>query len=110
MKYKIHDLAGIVIIFVIILIVAVFIIDSVNYVNFGTKKGEVIDKEYHAAYVTYTSSYVNNGVINIPVQHPEKYSIKLKKVVNGKEKTVWIDVSKEAYEKVKIGDIYGGNK
>ena len=61
-----------------------------------------IDKEYHSAWVSYTSSYVNGSTISIPVTHPQSWSIKIQK----DDKDLWIDISESEYNQIKIGDCY----
>lgn len=96
-------LSAIIIIGILMLIIGNVITD----INYGTKTGKVIDKRYNSSYVTYSHSSVNNVNVNIPVTHPESYQIKISKIENGKEKSIWIDITKEEYNKIKIGDSYG---
>lgn len=71
-------------------------------VDFGTKQGIVIDKKYHSAWVSYSSSFVNGGTISIPVTHPQSWSIRIQK----DDKDLWIDVSESEYNQINIGDCY----
>lgn len=96
---------GFIEIFAILFIALVsFLIGFMIYknVSFGTKQGIVIDKEYHSAWVSYTSSYVNGSTISIPVTHPQSWSIKIQK----DDKDLWIDISESEYNQIKIGDCY----
>lgn len=71
-------------------------------ISFGTKQGIVIDKQYHAPWVSYNTSNVNGNHISIPVTHPQSWSIKIKK----DDKELWIDVSENEYNNLSIGDCY----
>ncbi len=96
---------GFIEIFAILFIALVFfLIGFMIYknVSFGTKQGIVIDKEYHSAWVSYTSSYVNGSTISIPVTHPQSWSIKIQK----DDKNLWIEVSESEYNQINIGDCY----
>lgn len=84
--------------FIILLISFVFYKEY----SFGAKQGIVIDKEYHSAWVSYTSSYVNGSTISIPVTHPQSWSIRIQK----DDKDLWIDVSESEYNQIDIGDCY----
>ncbi len=70
--------------------------------SFGTKTGVIIDKKYHASWVSYSTSYVNGSTINVPVTHPQSWSIKIQKG----NKDLWIDVSESEYNNLSIGDCY----
>lgn len=80
-------------------------------IDYGTKQGTIIDKKYNASYTTTThsTSYIGKSTISIPTTkyHPENYNIKIQKKDNGKTKECWIQITKEEYEKYKIGDYYG---
>lgn len=106
-------LTYIIIAITIIIIVALFgIIGCSIYtdIDYGTKQGTIIDKKYNAAYTstTYTSTYTGKTTISIPVTryNPENYNIKIQKEDNGKTKECWVQITKEEYNKYKIGDYY----
>lgn len=90
--------------FIIIGIFAMIFIEIRQDVEYGIHEGQVIDKSYHSA---YTTRYYNSNSISIPQYHPESYQIKIQKEVNSKTKTVWINVDKDTYHNIKIGDYYG---
>ena len=74
-----------------------------NNIEYGTKEGIVIDKNYTAAYTTMQRS----GNITFPQYHPERYSIKIRKEVEGKNKSIWINVDQITYHNINVGDYYG---
>ena len=74
-----------------------------NDIEYGTKEGIVVDKNYTSAYTTIQ----NSGNITFPQYHPEHYSIKIQKEVEGQSKSVWINVDQITYHNINIGDYYG---
>lgn len=115
MKEKLGDVF-IVIIFIITVVVIVGLIIGIgtviiNDIDYGVKEGVIIDKQYEPAYTytTYTNNYVGNSTIRIPQQNyvSERYRVKIQKEIEGKEKSIWINITKEEYEKYKIGEYYG---
>lgn len=99
--------ASILIIIVVILFIGHYIY---SYASYGAKEGTIIDKHYNPAYtyVTTTTSYVNGNSVNIPTQHyqAETYTFTIQKEINGKIKTVTINVTKEEFEKFNIGEYF----
>ena len=97
--------ALIVIIAIIITIamIAMIVILIKNDIEYGTKEGTVIYKNYTSAYTTMMRS----GNITFPQYHPESYSIKIQKEVEGKEKSIWINVDQTTYHNINVGDYYG---
>ena len=90
----------------IITIMSTFLIIGIiikNNIEYGTKEGTVIDKNYTSAYTTMQTS----GNITFPQYHPENYSIKIQKEVEGKEKSIWINVDQITYHNINVGDYYG---
>lgn len=71
-------------------------------INFGEHTGNIVDKQYYAAYVSYTDSNVNGNYISIPTTHPQRWTIKIQK----NSKTLWIDVSEKEYNELNVGDCY----
>lgn len=102
MKQKGFILIEILAILVILLIVGVIGYSIYEEVSFGAKTGVIIDKKYHASWVGFQTSRVNNVTINIPVTHPQSWSIKIQK----DNKELWIDVSESEYNSLNIGDCY----
>ncbi len=89
----------------ILIIIGIFAILGVSIyknIDFGTKQGIVIDKQYHAPWISYNNSYLNGNHLIIPVTYPESWSIKIKKG----DKELWIDVSESEYNSLKIEDCY----
>lgn len=70
--------------------------------DYGTMEGQVIDKKYTSAYITMMIS----ESITVPQYHPENYAIKLQKEVSEEMKSIWINVDKETYHKINVGDYY----
>lgn len=70
--------------------------------DYGTREGQVIDKKYTSAYTTMMRS----GRITVPQYHPENYAIKIQKEVSEELKSIWINVDKETYHKINVGDYY----
>ncbi len=102
MNNKGFEIIELLAVLMIMFIVVVIGITLYQEINFGEHTGIIVDKQYHSAYVSYTSSYVNGSHISIPTTHPQRWSIKLQK----KEKTLWIDISEKEYNELKIGDCY----
>lgn len=73
-----------------------------NNIEYGEKEGVVIDKNYTSAYTTMTSS----GKALIIQYHPESYSIKIQKEVEGKNKSIWIDIDQATYQNIETGEYY----
>lgn len=74
-----------------------------NNIEYGTKEGIVIDKNYTAAYTTMQRS----GNITFPQYHPESYNIRIQKEEKEKIKSIWINVDQTTYHNINIGDYYG---
>lgn len=102
MKQKGFVLIEILAILVILLIVGLVAYSIYEEASFGAKTGIIVDKKYHASWVSYQSSYVNGSTINIPVTHPQSWSIKIQK----DNKELWIDISESEYNNLNIGDCY----
>lgn len=69
---------------------------------YGSKQGQIIDKSYHAAY----TSMIYSGRVIIPQYHPASYRIRIQKDIDGKLKSIWIDVDEKTYHEINIGDYY----
>lgn len=80
-------------------------------ISYGTKEGEIIDKKYQKAYTTTTYETVRTGETStsIPIQkyYPESYQLKIQKEVDEELKQLWIEVTAQEYNELKIGDWYG---
>ncbi len=91
--------------FVIIVILGISILLGCcikQEIDYGTKEGIVIDKQYHSAYSTYSYS----KEIVIPQYHPENWQIKIQKEIAGENKSIWISVDSITYHQLNIGDYY----
>lgn len=98
-------LSCIIILFAIITLLFVFglIISQIkSEEEYGPKQGQIIDKNYHAAY----TSIVYSGKVMIPTYHPASYRICIQKDINGELKSIWIDVDSDTYRELNIGDYY----
>lgn len=73
-----------------------------NNIEYGKKEGVVIDKDYTSAYTTMMMC----GKTVISQYHPEKYSIKIQKEVEGKNKSIWIDIDQATYQNIEKGEYY----
>lgn len=99
----------IVLVFIILCIVGLISMVGIiikQEADYGTKEGQVIDKKYTSAYTTIMRS----GSITVPQYHPENYAIKIQKEVSEEMKSIWINVDKETYHKINVGDYYNENK
>ena len=70
-------------------------------------EGVVIDKNYHASYVT-TTYYRTNDNISIPIHttHPESYSFTIQGDKNGETVKYTFNVPESEYNSYSIGDYY----
>ncbi|MGN1012270.1 MAG: hypothetical protein ACI4ON_00345 [Clostridia bacterium] len=95
----------------VILVIVLSICALANYTSYGERTGRIIDKRYtpEHTYTTMRTTYVGESTVSIPVTNyvGEKYEIKLEKEIEDKKKSIWIDITKEEYEKYSIGDFYG---
>lgn len=98
-KFEIYEIVFILVPIFMILIVSIFLYKEYS---FGKHTGTVIDKQYQAAYVSYTSSNIDGGTLRMPTVYPERWLIKIEK----DNKSIWIDVSEKEYYELKIGDCY----
>lgn len=82
----------------------------IAYANYGTLQGIVVDKQYSTE--TAYTEYITNSGDKIPYQKyiAEKYKIEIQKTVNRKQKSIWIEVPKEEYNNLTIGDSYNDYK
>ena len=87
---------------IIILFVVVILFQIKSEEEYGPKQGQIIDKNYHAAY----TSIVYSGKVMIPTYHPASYRICIQKDINGELKSIWIDVDSDTYRELNIGDYY----
>ena len=92
---------GIVIILFIILFTAIGIMIKEEK-DYGVKEGQVVDKDYHAAY----TSIMYSGRVMIPHYHPASYRIQIQKEIDGKIKSIWVTVDRDTYHKINLGDYY----
>ena len=63
-------------------------------------EGTVIDKEYTAAYITYTTY----DTVQIPNYHPASYSLCIAGEKDGEYVEYWLNCTENEYENYKIGD------
>ncbi len=96
------SVSEIIMVLTVVMIALIIAIAFSKELSFGEHSGIVVDKQYQAAFVTYTSSNVNGSTISIPTTYPERWTIKLQK----DNKALWVNVSEKEYEEIKIGDCY----
>lgn len=90
----------------IIIIIFIFTVIGIiikNDIEYGTREGIIVDKNYTAAYTIMKST----GNRTFPQYYPEKYRIEIQKEVKGKEKSIWINVDQTTYHNINVGDYYG---
>lgn len=94
------------VILIIVIISSLFILTGCS--SYGDIKGTVIKKEHKEAY--HYTSFVKSGKVLVPISHniPEQYKIEISKVENDETKTKWVNITKEKYETIQIGDWYEG--
>lgn len=95
------------IILVISIIILIFLICVVaNDISYGETEGVVINKEYSQPRTT--TGLVSAGKMLVPTRRhrSEKWMILIKKEVDGKEKIRWVNIDKETYNELKIGDYF----
>lgn len=94
----------------IIILITYLICGYIDMVSYGTLQGIVIDKQYttETAYTEYATNYGDK----IPYEKYviEKYKIEIQKTVDGKQKSTWVEVPKDEYNNLNIGDSYGNYK
>lgn len=69
---------------------------------YGSKQGQIIDKDYHSAY----TSVIYSGRVMIPQYHPANYRVRIQKDIDGELKSIWINVDEKTYHEINIGDYY----
>lgn len=79
-------------------------------VSYGEKEGTIIKKYYQEPYIT--TSYVMSGKIMVPItnRHSESWNFELQKEIEGKTKTITIEVAQDIYDKYNIGDYFEESK
>ncbi len=87
----------------IVLIFSGLIYMGIKYTSYGEHIGIVVDKRYTKPYTTFNYS----GKVFIPIYHREKYEILIEKKINNENKRIWLNITKEEYEKYNNGDFYG---
>lgn len=72
------------------------------------KSGEVVNKQYSASYVYYTSMCVLYGKygcqisIPVPITEPQHWKLKVRDDANGKER--WVEVLPEQFNRFEVGN------
>ena len=92
---------------IILMLFLLIVLLSLTGCGYGELKGIVVDKRHTEEYKT--TSFMYNGKFYIPIiiNHPEKWEIELYKKENGIDKKIVLDVSKEEYDKIQVGENYG---
>ncbi len=72
------------------------------------KEGTIVDKDFVPAHTTNRTTYNQVGKVTVPqtrtVHVPDRYTIKITKVVEGKDKYRRFRVSKSTYDQYDIGE------
>ena len=97
---------------IILFVVVVALIGTMIYkdISYGDKEGTIINKYYKEPYTT--TSYVMSGRVMVPIinHHSESWNFELQKEIEGKDKTVTIEVTQSIYGQYNIGDYYKESK
>ena len=97
---------------VILLFIVVSFIGATIYenVSYGDKEGAIINKYYKEPYTT--TSYIMSGKVMVPItnRHSESWNFELQKEVEGKSKSITIEVAQDIYDKYNIGDYFKESK
>lgn len=90
----------------IILVIIMITVNIINEINYNDREGIIINKYYEKSYMT--TFYIWSGKVMIPHQmyHPESWNFKLQKEIDGKVKTISIEVSEEIYNQYNVGDYF----
>ena len=106
-----EKIISIIVIGSILFIFTLLIVFGIQNASYGPKVGTVIDKKYtsESSYYTYDTVYSGNTSITVPKYHhyPATWKLKLQKTEDGKTKEIWIEVTEDEYNKIKIGEFYG---
>lgn len=111
MKYHTKNLDPIgIVVFLAIIGTLVLLVVSIisNAINASNKidEGIIVDKNYHASYVSYTYSGSKDTTIRIPYTVPESYSFTIQGEKNGESVDYTFSVTKDEYRQYNIGDYY----
>lgn len=100
----------ILILVLILLLVGIIGIAIYEDVSYGDKEGTIINKYYKEPYTT--TSYVMSGRILVPItdHHAESWNFELQKEIEGKNKTITIEVTKDIYYQYNVGDYFKESK
>lgn len=93
----------IIVVLIILVVVGAFGYAIYEDINYGVKEGTVIDKRYSSAYTTWNPIYNGKTTTSYPIYHPPEWNIKIQK----EEKDIWIEVTEQEYNNLKVGDYYG---
>lgn len=90
----------------IILVIITITVNIVSEIKYNGKEGTIVSKYYEKSYMT--TYYIMSGKIMIPQQmyYPESWNFKLQKEIDGKVKTISIEVSEEIYNQYNVGDYF----
>jgi len=111
MRYhtKKFSLIDVVVFLAIIGILALLVVSIIsNVINASNKidEGVIVDKNYHASYVSYTYSDSKDTTIRIPYTVPESYSFTIRGEKNGESVEYTFSVMEDEYPQYNIGDYY----
>lgn len=105
-ELTITEWLGIVATIAALIILVVALVCDISNANNRITEGVVVDKQYHAAYITtpYTGSKDNR--IAIPKHHPERYVFTIEGDKEGRTVQYTFDVTATQYEQYSIGDYF----
>lgn len=66
------------------------------------EKGVIVEKYERSAYTTF----VKSGKGMVPIHHPKSWNVKIKGDYKGKTRIETYSVSKDYFEKARVGDIF----
>lgn len=96
--------------FIILTMMSVGLLIGLSQNLVPVKEGIIYEKEYIEPSATMVLQPIINGnsTTYIPTWHkiPEKYLIRIRGTVNGKEKEVLVEINAKEYSKYNIGDFY----
>lgn len=100
------SLISLLIMIFIILVIIMITVNIINEIKYNDREGIIISKYYEKSYMI--TSYIMCGKVMIPhkIHQPESWNFKLQKEIDGKVKTISIEVSEEIYNQYNVGDYF----
>ena len=96
--------------FIVITIISVGLLIRVSQILIPVKEGWIYEKEYVEPSGVMILQPIINGEIQIYIptwyKQPERYLIRIRNTVNGKERAAAVEVTEKEYSKYNVGDFY----